>query len=436
MIDYELNMNLHVLLVTHGNVAKLLPKMGSIRKRGKYFGVQFRVPEQDGSFKQVSVKTKISDVYDARRFGNAAEQMALKAVAADTAHGMEYCETLLHAIRDAAGGRLTETKAREHLSRICEIARGKPLKTYTVREWFAEYLRQKKPNIAASTFAAYEWGYDSFLEFLGPRADGGIEMIEHGDVRAWRDAQKESGLSDKRVNNLLKYVSGPFTKAAKTGMIPINPVAATESLRVSDSVQRKPFTVDEINRILKKCPSHEWKVAVLLGVYCGMRLGDASRRKIGDFDLQQSTVTFIPEKKSKQGREVILPIHASLLREIKIAMKRKEKSLEAWLTPTLANTPMGGKVGLSNVFVGIMADAKIDRGETLEGTGRGRTRFARSFHSTRHTASTWLANEGVQEDLRMLITDHESREVAKRYTHHSVEQLRSAVAKMPTIRTS
>ena len=132
---------------------KLLPKMGGVRKRGKYFGVQFRVPEQDGSFKQVSVKTKISDVYDARRFGNAAEQMALKAVAADTAHGMEYCETLLHAIRDAAGGRLTETKAREHLSRICEIARGKPLKTYTVREWFAEYLRQKKPNIAASTFA-------------------------------------------------------------------------------------------------------------------------------------------------------------------------------------------------------------------------------------------------------------------------------------------
>jgi integrase len=82
-----------------------------------------------------------------------------------------------------------------------------------------------------------------------------------------------------------------------------------------------------------------------------------------------------------------------------------------------------------------MGEAKIDRGESLEGTGRGRTRFAKSFHSTRHTAATWLANEGVQEDLRMLITDQESREVAKRYTHHSVELLRSAVAKMPTIHT-
>ena len=92
---------------------------------------------------------------------------------------------------------------------------------------------------------------------------------------------------------------------------------------------------------------------------------------------------------------------------------------------------MGGKIGLSNSFIGIMKEAMIDRGESLEGQGRGRTRFARSFHSTRHTAATWLANEGIQEDLRMLITDHESREVAKRYTHHSVELLRAAVAKMP-----
>ena len=409
--------------------------MANIRKRGKFFGVQFRVPEQDGTLKQVSLKTKISDVNDARRHAHNAEQMALKAASADRIHGMEYCEGLLQAIRDAGGGRLTETKAREHLSRISEIARGKPLKSYTVRNWFAEYLRQKKPNVAASTLKAYEWGYESFIGFLGPRADTGIENIEHADVRAWRDAQKESGLSDKRVNNLLKYISGPFAKAAKTGMIPINPVAATESLRVSDSVQRKPFTVKEINSILKKCPSHEWKIVVLLGVYCGMRLGDATRRKVGDFDLQAETVTFVPEKKSKQGREVILPLHPSLHSEIKVAVKRRKKDDPEWLTPKLAVSPIGSSQGLSTQFIGIMESAKVDRGESVEGTGRGRTRFARSFHSTRHTASTWLANEGIQEDLRMLITDHESREVAKRYTHHSIAQLREAVGKMPSIQS-
>jgi integrase len=258
-------------------------------------------------------------------------------------------------------------------------------------------------------------------------------MIEHADVRAWRDAQKESGLSDKRVNNLLKYVSGPFTKAAKTGMIPINPVAATESLRVSDSIQRKPFTVEEINNILKKCPSCEWRVIVLLGVYCGMRIGDASRRKISDFDFESGTVTFIPKKKDYRGQKVILPLHPMLLGEIKNIVKGREQIPEDWLTPSLAHKPIGGKTGMSNIFIGIMADAEIDRGDSLEGNGRGRTRFARSFHSTRHTTATWLANEGVHEDLRMLITDQESREVAKRYTHHSVELLRAAVDKMPQI---
>ena len=164
-----------------------------------------------------------------------------------------------------------------------------------------------------------------------------------------------------------------------------------------------------------------------------MRLGDASRRKVGDFDLKEKTVTFIPEKKRNKGQEVILPMHPSLLSEIKIALKRREKDDPEWLTPKLAVSPIGSSQGLSTQFVGIMEKANVDRGDSIEGTGRGRARFARSFHSTRHTASTWLANEGIQEDLRMLITDHESREVAKRYTHHSIEQLRAAVQKMPNI---
>lgn len=111
--------------------------MANIRKRGKLFGAQFRIPELDGSWRLVSVRTKTSDVNEARRFAQNAEQMALKARSADKIHGLEYCEILLQAIRDAGGSRLTETKAREHLSRICEVARGKPLKSYTVRKAYS-----------------------------------------------------------------------------------------------------------------------------------------------------------------------------------------------------------------------------------------------------------------------------------------------------------
>jgi len=74
-----------------------------------------------------------------------------------------------------------------------------------------------------------------------------------------------------------------------------------------------------------------------------------------------------------------------------------------------------------------MEDAGVDRGEGAKVTGHGRTRFARSFHSTRHTTATWLASGRAAEDLRMLLTDHESKDVARRYTHQSIEQLRIGV---------
>jgi len=304
---------------------------------------------------------------------------------------------------------------------------------YTVKSWLEEYLSLKQPNLADSTYTAYKWCYDSFVEFLGIRASEGLEQIEIPDVRAWRDYQKASGLSDKRVNNLLKYLSGPFTKAAKSGMIPLNPVAATESIRISDSVDRKPFTVEEAQKLLAHCPSRQWRIAFLFGVYGAMRLGDAAKRQVKDLDLSRSLVEFLPEKKRKLGRPVTIPLHPVLKREIEAELKDRPGIGEAFLTPDLAVTPIGGKHGLSLQFLKIMEAAGIDRGQSIQAKGRGRTRFARSFHSTRHTAATWLANEGVEEDLRMLLTDHESREVAKKYTHRSIELLRQAVTKMPVV---
>ena len=210
-------------------------------------------------------------------------------------------------------------------------ARGRALISYSVKIWLNEFLDLKKPNLAASTYSAYKWCYDSFIEFLGPRANAGIEHVEIPDIRAWRDAQKASGLSDKRVNNLLKYLSGPFTKAAKSGMIPINPVAATETLRVSDSVDRKPFSEEEVTKLLAHCPTDEWKLVLLLGVYCGMRLGDAANRLVDDFDLTNGTVAFIPEKKKRHQRAITLPLHASVRSAVAAAADSARKKEEKFL---------------------------------------------------------------------------------------------------------
>jgi hypothetical protein len=57
-----------------------------------------------------------------------------------------------------------------------------------------------------------------------------------------------------------------------------------------------------------------------------MRLGDASRRVVGDFDLENATLTFLPEKKQRTDRSSTLPRHPAAHQIVaKLAEKRGGK---------------------------------------------------------------------------------------------------------------
>ena len=65
----------------------------------------------------------------------------------------------------------------------------------------------------------------------------------------------------------------------------------------------------------------------------------------------------------------------------------------------------------------------------------GRNVKALSFHSLRHSFASLLANAGVSEERRMMLTGHVTRDVHQRYSHHDLQRLRDAVAVLPTIST-
>ncbi len=109
---------------------------------------------------------------------------------------------------------------------------------------------------------------------MNSRADAPLATVEVADVRDWRDAQKEAGLSDKRVNNLLRYLSGPFSKATRNGMLDRNPIAAVESLIVRDSVARKPFTPGKKGEaVIERVPVDRVEVRDLARSICALGWG-------------------------------------------------------------------------------------------------------------------------------------------------------------------
>jgi site-specific recombinase XerD len=66
--------------------------------------------------------------------------------------------------------------------------------------------------------------------------------------------------------------------------------------------------------------------------------------------------------------------------------------------------------------------------------GKGRTLTNKSFHCLRHSFVSRLANAGVASEVRQRLAGHASAESHKLYTHHEIETLRGAIAKLPSLK--
>jgi integrase len=108
----------------------------------------------------------------------------------------------------------------------------------------------------------------------------------------------------------------------------------------------------------------------------------------------------------------------------------KSKRPDAPLFPTLSAKKTSGFYGLSNIFIGLMAKAGIQREAVTEKVkGEGRNFYNLGFHALRHTAISEMADAGVSKERRMKLSGHKSN-VHERYTHHELETLRSEVERV------
>src|SRR5262249_5927196 len=59
----------------------------------------------------------------------------------------------------------------------------------TVREYFDKWVEDKRPETKHSTYVFYRAKARRFLDWLGPRADQQITLIERDDIKKYRDLE-------------------------------------------------------------------------------------------------------------------------------------------------------------------------------------------------------------------------------------------------------
>jgi integrase len=70
-----------------------------------------------------------------------------------------------------------------------------------------------------------------------------------------------------------------------------------------------------------------------------------------------------------------------------------------------------------------------------DGKGRAvrRTQSEISFHSFRHTLTTWLKSAGASNALAQMIIGHDSEVVSRGYTHLSADDTMDSINKLPDV---
>jgi len=353
------------------------------------------------------------------------ESAALAKLADSSASQHRMVEKLQEASSLAKRGDLSIDRARELIAEMVAASTGKELRFRTGRQWGEEWLAGKRGSTAKSSLSTYSRCMTGFLAYVGPVADEPMERLDESHFRGYRDDLRKKKRTARTCNQALKILRGWMRTAVVQGHLARNPAASVPMLLETDSVERLPYELSELERLLVAAEG-SWEGVVLLGVYGGLRLRDATNLRWSSVDLEDGVIRFLPLKTARKKKEVVLPTHPALKAYLKTLPLPLHPS--NFLFPDLAGKSTGGKSGLSFEFNAILVKAKIERDRVrIEADGKRVVEGRRTFHSLRHTFASMLAKGGVSEGLRMDLAGHKTPDMARHYTHHEIETLRAAV---------
>jgi integrase len=341
------------------------------------------------------------------------------------------------AARAASEGRFIESRARRAIADI--YALGNPeaaLGSSTVADYLDRWLARKELEAGANTHEKYSSVVAQFKKHLGAKGKRDISNVTASDVTGFRD-DLACRLSIGTVNVALKIIRAAFAQARRDGLVDVNEAERVTTLkRRSDRFERRPFTLEELKRIIEAADP-EWKGLILFGLYTGQRLGDIATLTWQNVDLQRQELRLLTEKTS---RRQIIPLAPPLLRYAEALPSSDKPDAPIFPKAYAIVERLGRASQLSNQFYDLLVTAGLAKEKTHnpkpgEEKGRGAKRVmnAVSFHSLRHTATSLLKAAGVSEAVAMEFVGHDSSTISRQYTHIETANLKEAAAKLPDI---
>lgn len=162
-----------------------------------------------------------------------------------------------------------------------DLTEGSP----SVNEYAERYINSKS-GIEGKTTDHYRMYMRLHIApVMGPLP---IDAVSPETVAGWINAQSVAGVASKTIKNRHGFLSAMFQNAVDDGLLAQNPCRRSR-LPESESVEMVFLSANEFTTLLAYVPV-KYQPLVLLLAATGLRWGEATALKPGDFDLEQRSV--------------------------------------------------------------------------------------------------------------------------------------------------
>ena len=235
--------------------------------------------------------------------------------------------------------------------------------------------------------------------------------IGRGEIEGYKFKRRKQGVKGATVNRELSSLSGMFEHAIERLWLDTNPARQVRRFPERHKAPRwlRPQEAEALLRECERSPAPYLRVLVLMALYTGIRRGELFSLEWRDVDLVRGRVHLT---KTKTRRPRSIPLRPELVAALRLWKGRHPGPFVFALHngEPLRNTPEG-------------FDNAVKRA--------GIAPFC--FRDLRHTAASWMAQNGADLLQIQRILGHTTIVTTQRYAHLVPRNDQEAVATMPSL---
>lgn len=250
-----------------------------------------------------------------------------------------------------------------------------------------------------------------------------VEDVKKGHIGLVIDKLKARGVNHL-ARNLLKLMRQMFRFAVSRDVIEFDPTASLSVSKMTTAPTERDRTLSEIEirALARQLPganllkSTECAVWIALSTMC--RIGELSKAKFSDIDLQSKTWT-IPKENSKNGKPHIIYLSDFALAQFKTL--KEYATHEVWLFPNRGNTSHVCEKSITKQVGGrqaenILSNRSKDNQALVLAGGKW------TPHDLRRTGATMMGDLGIAPDVIEKCLNHtEENKVKRIYQRQKME---------------